>query len=451
MKSSLKTTQGIPEYWLYWTYLNPALLKTPLRTIAGQTVSVLHPGYRNTDNGPDFLQAILEIGGLRCRGDVEFHCTVGDWFRHGHHQDERYRNVILHILWEDAGKIPGELQSRFPHLALRGQLSLPEARWRERMVLLEEDAGGLPAAAGDPALSPCYIAHLAEQRFQHKMDRYRNWCARFSPEDVFYIALAEALGYSKNKFPFRQLLWECPPSHIYKTIPPLQRSPLSIWVYLALRGSLLNPSNFLRETSGVLSRSEATPRLYRYFQQRGFYPLLSRSDWNFSRIRPANSPYLRLGALAQWLHQYQSPGLFEKLLGVTMERRALHETIRGWQRCLQAPFDQAIAEAARQRLRLQRIPGTVIGASRLKQIFLNVLLPLFSVWAERSNNAGFRTYLGGLYESFPASEESGIIEAQSRLVSDPALRAQIRQSGFYQQGLFEYMAAQPYIPRLEAF
>lgn len=429
---------------MYWTYLNPGLLKTPLHTIDGRPVLVLHPGYRNMDNGPDFLRAILEIDGLRCQGDVEFHCTAEDWFRHGHHQDERYRNVILHILWEEGGQIPAELRARFPHLALRGQLSLPEARWRERMKLLEEETGQpSPApAAGLPALSPAYIADLAERRFQHKMDRYRSWCARFSPEDVCYIALAEALGYSKNKFPFRQLLWECPPSQVFKTIPPLQRSPLSIWVYLALRGNLLNSQIFSREAPGSTSPSEATLALYQHFQQRGFYPLLSLSDWNFSRIRPANSPCLRLGALAVWLYQYQSPGLFEKLLGVATERRPLRETTRGWQRCLQLPFDPAIAETVRQHLKIQQIPTTVIGSARLRQIFLNVLLPLFSVWAERSNNSGFRTYLGGLYESFPAAEAGGIIEVQSRLVSDPALRAQIRRSGFYQQGLYEYMAAQ---------
>lgn len=443
MKPPFKTAKKIPEYWLYWTYLNPALLTPHLQTTEGRPVTVFHPGYRNQDNGPDFLRAIIEIDGLRCQGDVEFHCAAEDWFRHGHHHDERYRNVILHILWENGGKIPGELRSRFPHLALRGQLSLPEEHWRERMLLLEEDAGKPSAipAGGDLALSPCYIADLAEQRFQHKMDRYRSWCACFSPEDVFYIALAEALGYSKNKFPFRQLLWECPPSQVYKTIPPLQRSPFSIWVYWALRGNLLNLQIISRDTSRNVSSSEAAVALYQYFQQRGFYPLLSLSDWNFSRIRPANSPYLRLGALAQWLYQYQSPGLFEKLLSITMERRPLRETIRSWQSCLQLPFDPAIAEAVRQRLKVERVPGAVIGVSRLKQIFLNVLLPLFSVWAERSNNIGFRNYLGGLYESFPASEENRIIEAQSRLVSDPALRVQIRRSGFYQQGLYEYMAA----------
>lgn len=442
MRSFAKIAQKVPEYWLYWTYLNPALLKTPLRTTDGRPVKVHHPGYRNQDNGPDFFGAIIEIDGLYCRGDVEFHCTAGEWFRHGHHQDERYRNVILHILWEDGGKIPGELQSRFPHLLLRGQLNLPEARWREHMKLLEEDAGPSPAApaAEHPVLSPAYIANLAEQRFQHKMDRYRSWCTRFAPEDVFYIALAEALGYSKNKFPFRQLLWECPPSQVYKTIPPLQRSPLSIWVYLALRGNLLNLQIFTRATAE--SGSEAMLRVYRYFQKRGFYPLLSLSDWNFSRLRPANSPYLRLGSLAQWLYQYQSPGLFEKLLSIAMERRPLRETFEEWRRCLQLPFDSAIAEAVRQRLKLQRIPTSVIGTVRLKQIFLNVLLPLFSVWAEHSNNIGFRNYLGGLYETFPASEENRIVEAQSQLISDPALRAQIRQSGFFQQGLFEYVAVQ---------
>ena len=119
MLRGAKLAGRIPEYWLYWTYLKPEWFKTPLHSTEGHTVSILHPGRRNEDNGPDFLEAVVEIDGLRCRGDVEFHICAEDWFRHGHQQDQRYRNVVLHILWDARGQIPENLSARFPHILLR--------------------------------------------------------------------------------------------------------------------------------------------------------------------------------------------------------------------------------------------------------------------------------------------------------------------------------------------
>jgi len=48
--------------------------------------------------GPDFLNAILEINGIIWHGSVEIHLNSSDWYKHRHHLDTNYTNVILHVV-----------------------------------------------------------------------------------------------------------------------------------------------------------------------------------------------------------------------------------------------------------------------------------------------------------------------------------------------------------------
>lgn len=431
----------IPEYWLYWTYLQPGLLKNPLQTLDFQEITVIDPGRQNGADGPDFLQAELAIGGVRYCGDVEFHLAAGDWYRHGHDRDARYGNVRLHIIWDESGGIPPHLRRRFPHLVLRRQLALPEAEWRRRMEALENEA--LPAPK-DPAgpLTPAVLAALARQRFRRKIDRYRFWCEQFSLADVLLIALAETLGYARNSFPFRQLLWECPPSRLTAAIPLSQRSPLTFWLYWGLRGGLLGrqPLHHSRRETWL---SPLQAEWHGLLQQRGDFPVLALKDWRFKGVRPWNNPYLRLAALAQLLYHYQAGGLFQRLLDIAAQRLPYSRMLAGWRACLMLPPDPRLGAALREYPGLKQLPGVIVGQSRVQQFCLNALLPILSLWAERSGNSGFRDYLAGCYENFPATEDARMLQMQIRQIDDAEMRRSLRRSAFYQQGFLEALALQP--------
>lgn len=431
-----------PEYWLYWTYLQPGLLKSPLQTVDLQEVTVIDPGRQNGSDGPDFLQAELAIAGMRYCGDVEFHLSAEDWYRHGHDRDARYGNVRLHIIWDDAGGIAPALRGRFPHLVLRRHLALPEAEWRCRMEALENEAApaaGLNYPTGQ--LIPAVLADLAQQRFQRKVDRYRYWCEQFSPADVLLIALAETLGYARNRFPFRQLFWKCPPSRLTTEIPLRQQSPLTFWLYWGLRGGLLGRQPLQRSRNqSWLRRQQA--EWHALLQQRGDFPVLALTDWRFKGVRPWNNPYLRLAALAQLLYRYQAGGLFQRLLDIAVQRLPYPRMLAEWGACLMLPLDSRLEAALRESPGIRQLPGVIVGQSRARQFFLNALLPVLSLWAERSGNRGFRDYLAGCYENFPATEDARLLQDQIRRVDDAALRRSLQRSAFYQQGLLEALAVQ---------
>ncbi|HHJ51776.1 MAG TPA: DUF2851 family protein, partial [Caldithrix abyssi] len=64
----------------------------------GHRLRVLSPGRLNETRGPDFVAARFELDGVVYQGDVECHRDVRDWYRHRHHLDEAFANVLLHLV-----------------------------------------------------------------------------------------------------------------------------------------------------------------------------------------------------------------------------------------------------------------------------------------------------------------------------------------------------------------
>ncbi len=80
----------------------------------GSRIKALSCGIWNHQSGPDFLNAKLEIDGKTVKGDVEIHCRLSDWAKHGHDGDPRYKNVVLHVIGEDG--FPGKHSGKIPML-----------------------------------------------------------------------------------------------------------------------------------------------------------------------------------------------------------------------------------------------------------------------------------------------------------------------------------------------
>src|SRR5687767_12537180 len=78
-----------------------------LFTTSGLPVRIIKTGTHNSDSGPDFLHAELEIGETRWAGNVEIHLKATDWDRHNHSTDPRYDNVILHVVFENDRALNG--------------------------------------------------------------------------------------------------------------------------------------------------------------------------------------------------------------------------------------------------------------------------------------------------------------------------------------------------------
>lgn len=69
-----------------------------IKTTNGRKVQIISAGELNVHAGPDFRNMAVIIDGNFYVGDGEFHKSSSDWFRHNHHKDPKYNNVILEIV-----------------------------------------------------------------------------------------------------------------------------------------------------------------------------------------------------------------------------------------------------------------------------------------------------------------------------------------------------------------
>ncbi len=83
-------------------WLNYAKLRPNIRTSNGQLIKILSPGQFNTSSsGPDFQNAVIQLDGeTKLIGQIELHLKASDWYKHRHHLDPAYQNVILHVVLE---------------------------------------------------------------------------------------------------------------------------------------------------------------------------------------------------------------------------------------------------------------------------------------------------------------------------------------------------------------
>jgi hypothetical protein len=71
-----------------------------MELIDGKKFNLLDFGsYNEFENGPDFKNGSIVLDELTWFGSIEMHVNASDWYKHKHHTDPNYNNVILHVVY----------------------------------------------------------------------------------------------------------------------------------------------------------------------------------------------------------------------------------------------------------------------------------------------------------------------------------------------------------------
>jgi hypothetical protein len=89
----------IDEAFVQKLWFEQRFFNTNMETIDRRSIRVLKPGIWNSEEGPDFMHAEIEIDGKLYIGDVEIHVRASEWYAHKHHLNSRYNRVILHAVF----------------------------------------------------------------------------------------------------------------------------------------------------------------------------------------------------------------------------------------------------------------------------------------------------------------------------------------------------------------
>lgn len=268
---------------------------TPLTTADGKRVRIINPGTLNSDSGPDFFNASIEIDGQRWAGNIEIHVKASDWFRHGHDRDKAYDSVILHVVKDDDTQITRRDGSIIPQITVRCSA---QGAARCNMLMMGA-AASLPCAKTIASLDKVYhtawLTALALERLYNKSERILQ-LVKYTEGDweaAAYITLARALGFGLNAEPFEVLAKNLPLKFLNR-----HRDELVTMEALIFGQAGLIPEPTIDEDGYVTRLRQEYQFMAHKFSLRSL-----AMQWKLSRTRPQNFPHRRLAILAEKIHR----------------------------------------------------------------------------------------------------------------------------------------------------
>ena len=300
----------MPEIVLHYIWEHCLWAGFEQRTTDGRSVEILSVGEHNRDAGPDYSHARVRIDGKEWVGNIELHVCATDWAKHRHHLDKAYDSVILHVVrtadkpvYNSRGELVPQCELQYP--SDQDYLSrLFESAQQMDSAFMR--IGCAEQLVRDPAmLSEGWRRTLLRKRLECKRASIERLLeiTKGSWEHALYISLARNFGFHTNSLPFEQLAINTPLSYLQKH----RNNLFQLTALLMGQAGGLEPNSFCHADD-----REALAKEYAFLRTKFGLSPMDGSIWKHARLRPQNSPELRIRQFAQLL--YQSESLLSKIL-----------------------------------------------------------------------------------------------------------------------------------------
>jgi hypothetical protein len=395
------------------------------------------------------------------------------WREHHHQFNPQYNNTVLHVVLQHDAPTTTADGKQPPILALDTVLGakLVEALQKAQasdLGSVSENQGVCCEQVGERNPDLYHVLatldRQGEERFLEKAARYESECSFYAEEEAamqaFWEGFLEALGYSQNKQPFRQLAVNLP-------------LKLTIELDLACRRRAENPAERLLTleaaifgTAGLLpSQTKSKPNLkanpqlpldvlitdetppdwsaqtyideleHRWqwvkrelYHQSPDYKEMEAKAWTTGRVRPLNHPARRVAGLARWFIQLspQSPLDLANVLTVNVPNLVDYFQVA----VKLIPTDPKLTAgsnlfwAHHYQIGLETLPQPtknstppdLIGADRAADTVINVVLPFLHGYAQYYNHPELAEKTFAAYRQQPRLASNELIENMAQQI-----------------------------------
>ncbi len=378
-----------------------------LSTTDGQPVVVLRPGELNHDAGPDFFNARLTIDGVEWVGNVEVHLHSSDWNTHHHSRDQRYNNIILHVVYEHDCEVVLENGLHPMTLELRRFMHPSLVKNYESLVLPKggDDIPCFRRFSQVPSfVISSFLDRLVVERIESKTEVVHrlleesndNW------EQTCYWLIAHYWGGKVNAIPFEMLA----KSVDYRLLARWKGD------VLRLEAILIGQAGFLE---GPLVDDYPLQLQTDYHALKfgiGLVPI-DNYIWRFHCLRPNSFPTIRISQFASLMAQ--SSNLFGTLLSKTNVKE------------LEKVFDCRATEYWDNHYRIDQESSNSsvkrVGKALADSLIINAWVPLLFAYGTLHGQQQYKDQAIGLLQQL-APEKNNIIRRWQEAGASPENAAQ---------------------------
>ena len=268
-----------------------------------------------------------------------------------------------------------------------------------------------------------------------KADAMKNLRTRMDFEQLLYEGIMEALGYTKNREPFRELARRVPFSALRgkhdEEIQAILFGMAGLLPLQSQRSINLDESDkiFIKRLESIWNASEQVKIPTRMVAE----------QWRFAKTRPPNFPTRRIAAISHLIRNCQESLMMVFLPIIQQSAESDQKDLRKIRRQLVEKLTPIPTGYWIDRCnfgkRLSQTSATLVGKDRALEIIVNILLPISLVWAEESQSTVLQDAVRRLYGSCPKTQDNHITKKiQSQIFTEAQPPKTILSSAKNQQG-----------------
>ena len=258
-------------------------------------------GEVNKLQGPDFKGAEVYFEGINHCGSIELHVNSSDWDLHGHQLDERYNQVVLHVVWRHDREVYNQRGERLPTLCLEDYFSEKDLQKMQITSVQEVD---FMCRSNFNYISKEIIEE------QHNKAAMKELIAQ--SEETFQWAEKFHFDWERTLF-VRMMAYSVDPQNRMNALTLANQIPLKVFRRYVFEDYI----GWLISESGVWNASPTKQKIeteyfVKNYRKNVFPELTYITNWQHRNIRPGGYPIQRMIQFFSWMQQMK--GYLEPLL-----------------------------------------------------------------------------------------------------------------------------------------
>lgn len=386
------------ESLLHYLWKNSIFTSFDFKTVDGEPLTIIHPGYPHQDAGPDFKQAIIKINQILWAGDVELHIRTSDWFKHHHDQDDKYKTIILHVVFEHDLSHIKERTHNYSILELKNHIS---QQLIDNYEMIRKSVLPLPCTSfikntqeDKTDYLKLLFASLYERMIMERLNEKQANIYKIYTEvkgdwnETIFRLLTANFGFKTNQSAFELMSKSIP----YRIIRNHSENHLQVYALLFGQSGMLD---IPIEDDDYYSRLQNE---YLYLKKKYNLVPIHLKNWNLLRLRPSNFPCIRIAQLSEILHHY--PNLFHYI--------ETHTEIAQFEHIFMSKPDP-YWETHYHFGKKSNTHTVLMGKSTFNLIIINTIIPVLYSYGAFCGKSDIQERALDLYNSIE-SEENHLIE-----------------------------------------
>jgi len=333
-------------------------------------IEIINPGLQNFNSGPDFTGAQIRNHEATWVGNIEIDIKSSNWYKHGHHLNKEFNNVVLQVVTDNDAEVRCENGRIVPSMEIKIEPGIIQ-KYNDYL----KSNTFVPCSADlnqiDQLKLNLWLGKTLVLRMEQKSAYISSLLTmvKNSWEETFYQLLARSFGFNVNADPFEWLAKSLPLKY-------LARHHGNLFQIEAL---LFGQAGFLEDISGNNDYYNGLHREYQFLKTKYQLIPIEKHMWKFMRTRPTNFPTIRISQFANLV--FNSINLFSK----TLEAKNVAE--------LKKLFDVKASEFWNNHYQFEKESGYLVktlGSESVDKILINTVIPLIFVYGQNKGDESIK-------------------------------------------------------------